>query len=62
MSHQNGTTGPFSTIGWVILTIVCVLVFGVQQCGSALGIEFWEQNQNQEMTEKELWQQRHGQE
>ena len=29
-------------VGGFLLVIACILLFGVQQCGSALGIEFWQ--------------------
>lgn len=33
---------PFSSVGWIIIAIVGVLVLGVGKCGSCLGIEYWD--------------------
>jgi len=40
---RDSTRGePFSIFGWIIIAIICTALFFVQQCGSLLGIEYWQ--------------------
>lgn len=44
MANTHGTANGdvFSGMTWLIIAIVVVLLGGARQCGSCLGIEYWQ--------------------